>query len=121
MHFAVCLFLFWCINGCRLGTDGQDFFTTYDEVHESFDAMGLQENLLRGIYAYGMFISAWMYCTNADQLFNINNPDWEVWFVLLALNLMLIYNEKLCFWVSRIISLSIFCLHWCLTKSDNFI
>lgn len=37
----------------RLGTDGQEFFTSYDEVHESFDAMGLQENLLRGIYAYG--------------------------------------------------------------------
>ncbi|KAG5030830.1 hypothetical protein JHK85_014812 [Glycine max] len=36
-----------------LGTDGQDFFTSYDEVCESFDAMGLQENLLRGIYAYG--------------------------------------------------------------------
>ncbi|CDY26131.1 BnaC06g10650D [Brassica napus] len=34
--------------------EGQDeFFTSYDEVHESFDAMGLQENLLRGIYAYG--------------------------------------------------------------------
>ncbi|KAK9275821.1 hypothetical protein L1049_023092 [Liquidambar formosana] len=36
-----------------LSTDGQDFFTSYDEVYESFDAMGLQENLLRGIYAYG--------------------------------------------------------------------
>ncbi|GFZ16658.1 eif4a-2 [Actinidia rufa] len=37
-----------------LGTDGgEEFFTSYDEVHESFDAMGLQENLLRGIYAYG--------------------------------------------------------------------
>ncbi|RVX17436.1 Eukaryotic initiation factor 4A-15 [Vitis vinifera] len=36
-----------------LGTDGQDFFTSYDEVYDSFDAMGLQENLLRGIYAYG--------------------------------------------------------------------
>ncbi|KAK7859164.1 eukaryotic initiation factor 4a-13 [Quercus suber] len=36
-----------------LGTDGQEFFTSYDEVFESFDAMGLQENLLRGIYAYG--------------------------------------------------------------------
>ncbi|KAM0040647.1 putative RNA helicase [Helianthus debilis subsp. tardiflorus] len=34
-------------------TDGQDFFTSYDEVYDSFDAMGLQENLLRGIYAYG--------------------------------------------------------------------
>lgn len=37
----------------RLQVDGQDFFTSYDEVYESFDAMGLQENLLRGIYAYG--------------------------------------------------------------------
>ncbi|XP_047151747.1 eukaryotic initiation factor 4A-15 isoform X3 [Vigna umbellata] len=36
-----------------LTSDGQDFFTSYDEVYESFDAMGLQENLLRGIYAYG--------------------------------------------------------------------
>ncbi|CAH2053767.1 unnamed protein product, partial [Thlaspi arvense] len=34
--------------------EGQDeFFTSYDEVHETFDVMGLQENLLRGIYAYG--------------------------------------------------------------------
>ncbi|RLM80554.1 hypothetical protein C2845_PM12G02890 [Panicum miliaceum] len=31
----------------------EDFFTSYDEVSESFDNMGLQENLLRGIYAYG--------------------------------------------------------------------
>ncbi|KAL7617061.1 eukaryotic initiation factor 4A-15 [Lactuca sativa] len=36
-----------------LSTDGQDFFTLYHEVYDSFDAMGLQENLLRGIYAYG--------------------------------------------------------------------
>ncbi|GFZ16254.1 eukaryotic translation initiation factor 4A1 [Actinidia rufa] len=34
-------------------TDGEEFFTSYDEVYESFDSMGLQENLLRGIYAYG--------------------------------------------------------------------
>ncbi|PPD70491.1 hypothetical protein GOBAR_DD32626 [Gossypium barbadense] len=32
---------------------GQDFFTSYDEVYDTFDVMGLQENLLRGIYAYG--------------------------------------------------------------------
>ncbi|XWS72430.1 hypothetical protein CRYUN_Cryun02cG0039000 [Craigia yunnanensis] len=37
----------------ELEADGQDFFTTYDEVYDTFDAMGLQENLLRGIYAYG--------------------------------------------------------------------
>lgn len=37
----------------RLGTEQQEFFTSYDEVYDSFDAMGLQENLLRGIYAYG--------------------------------------------------------------------
>ncbi|KAF6157232.1 hypothetical protein GIB67_041693 [Kingdonia uniflora] len=37
-----------------LETDGgQEFFTTSEEVHDSFDAMGLKENLLRGIYAYG--------------------------------------------------------------------
>ncbi|KAK2992925.1 hypothetical protein RJ640_008459 [Escallonia rubra] len=36
-----------------LGADGQEFFTSYDESFDSFDAMGLQENLLRGIYAYG--------------------------------------------------------------------
>lgn len=41
------------LQTCRLGNDGQDSFTTYDEAFESFDAMGLQENLLRGIYAYG--------------------------------------------------------------------
>ncbi|KAF3447284.1 hypothetical protein FNV43_RR12466 [Rhamnella rubrinervis] len=39
-----------------LGADGQEFFTSYDEVHDSFDAMGLQENLLRGIYAYGFTV-----------------------------------------------------------------
>ncbi|EPS63056.1 hypothetical protein M569_11732, partial [Genlisea aurea] len=38
-----------------LQADGGDtFFTSYDEICESFDAMGLQENLLRGIYAYGI-------------------------------------------------------------------
>merc|ERR550514_43671 len=36
-----------------LSTDGQEFFTSYDEVYETFDSMGLHENLLRGIYAYG--------------------------------------------------------------------
>lgn len=33
--------------------EGDDMIATYDEVFESFDAMGLHENLLRGIYAYG--------------------------------------------------------------------
>nr|GEY86196.1 eukaryotic initiation factor 4A-15-like [Tanacetum cinerariifolium] len=37
-----------------LSTNGQDFFTSYDEVTETFDAMGLLENLLRGIYAYAL-------------------------------------------------------------------
>ncbi|CAA6670544.1 unnamed protein product [Spirodela intermedia] len=37
----------------ELQEEGQDFFTYYDEVYESFDSMGLHENLLRGIYAYG--------------------------------------------------------------------
>lgn len=29
------------------------FFTEWEETFESFDQMGLHENLLRGIYAYG--------------------------------------------------------------------
>lgn len=40
---------------CRLLEKGADFFTEYDEVYDSFDLMGLQENLLRAIYAYGTF------------------------------------------------------------------
>ncbi|XP_022754863.1 eukaryotic initiation factor 4A-15-like isoform X3 [Durio zibethinus] len=36
-----------------LSADGQEVFTSWDEVYDTFDAMGLQENLLRGIYAYG--------------------------------------------------------------------
>ena len=31
------------------------FFTEWEESFESFDQMGLHENLLRGIYAYGAF------------------------------------------------------------------
>jgi hypothetical protein len=38
----------------RIG-EGEDFWTVSDESYDSFDAMGLQENLLRGIYAYGEF------------------------------------------------------------------
>lgn len=33
--------------------DNQTFFTEWEETYESFDQMGLHENLLRGIYAYG--------------------------------------------------------------------
>ncbi|WVZ08431.1 hypothetical protein V8G54_021777 [Vigna mungo] len=40
------------MNGV-LSSDGHDFFTSYDEFYESFDAMGLQENLLKGSYTYG--------------------------------------------------------------------
>lgn len=36
-----------------LSGEGDDFISTWDEVHETFDVMGLHENLLRGIYAYG--------------------------------------------------------------------
>jgi hypothetical protein len=28
-------------------------FNTYNEIYDSFAEMGLQENLLKGIYAYG--------------------------------------------------------------------
>lgn len=59
----------------RLQVDGQDFFTSYDEVYESFDAMGLQENLLRGIYAYGE-------CNNAVFLSSNSFKDLFIIFVL---------------------------------------
>ncbi|KAH0938408.1 hypothetical protein HID58_005869 [Brassica napus] len=37
-----------------LGEEGEEtFYTTYDEVCDSFDAMELKSDLLRGIYAYG--------------------------------------------------------------------
>ena len=32
---------------------GENFFTEWEESFDSFDDMGLHENLLRGIYAYG--------------------------------------------------------------------
>lgn len=48
----------WWFNWSRLSADGEDFFTSYDEVYDTFDSMGLVENLLRGIYAYGMYEQA---------------------------------------------------------------
>lgn len=35
------------------GGEGNQFFTEWEESFDSFDQMGLHENLLRGIYAYG--------------------------------------------------------------------
>ncbi|GJS51612.1 eukaryotic initiation factor 4A-15 [Tanacetum coccineum] len=37
----------------QFASEKEDAFTSYDEVSETFDVMGLLENLLRGIYAYG--------------------------------------------------------------------
>lgn len=48
-------FLCPCFMNRFYRLDGQDFFKSYDEVCDSFDAMGLKENLLRGIYAYGRY------------------------------------------------------------------
>jgi len=62
-EFLVCLeslllvwlpFFLWLFY-LRIAADGDEFWTSYDEVYDSFDAMGLAENLLRGIYAYGEF------------------------------------------------------------------
>mmetsp|Transcript_42264 Transcript_42264/g.51298 ORF Transcript_42264/g.51298 Transcript_42264/m.51298 type:complete len:412 (+) Transcript_42264:93-1328(+) len=36
-----------------LSPEAEDFAPEWDEAFDSFDAMGLHENLLRGIYAYG--------------------------------------------------------------------
>jgi translation initiation factor 4A len=38
--------------------EGESFFTEWEESFESFDQMGLHENLLRGIYAYGAPVRA---------------------------------------------------------------
>jgi len=35
------------------GESAEEFAPEWEEVYESFDSMGLHENLLRGIYAYG--------------------------------------------------------------------
>ncbi|GJZ76172.1 eukaryotic initiation factor 4A-15 [Tanacetum coccineum] len=37
----------------QFASEKEDAFTSYDEVSKTFDVMGLLENLLRGIYAYG--------------------------------------------------------------------
>jgi translation initiation factor 4A len=43
-----------CVILSSLGEEGEEtFYTNYDEVCDSFDAMELQPDLLRGIYAYG--------------------------------------------------------------------
>lgn len=55
---AYALTQFYFLLWCSLSAEGQEFFTSYDEVYESFDSMGLQENLLRGIYAYGKYLFA---------------------------------------------------------------
>lgn len=44
----------------RIG-DSDTFYTEWEETYESFDQMGLHENLLRGIYAYGGFLAAVTY------------------------------------------------------------
>lgn len=50
-----------------VSADGQEFFTSYDEVCDTFDAMGLQENLLRGIYAYGKYFEAVLVLQRCDN------------------------------------------------------
>lgn len=42
-------------RNCSLAEQGEgdDMISDWTEVAETFDAMGLHENLLRGIYAYG--------------------------------------------------------------------
>ncbi|WIA35364.1 hypothetical protein OEZ86_003815 [Tetradesmus obliquus] len=39
--------------GAAQGVEGESFFTKWEETFKSFDQMGLNEVLLRGIYAYG--------------------------------------------------------------------
>jgi hypothetical protein len=60
---------------CRHQGDNEEFFTSYDEVFESFDDMGLQENLLRGIYAYGIQkVLSLFHCFNNTYFGDVTNP-----------------------------------------------
>jgi translation initiation factor 4A len=43
--------------------DNEKFFTEWEETFDSFDQMGLHENLLRGIYAYGEARAASQSCS----------------------------------------------------------
>jgi len=40
-------------EGTNLGHATEDFESNWDEICDNFDNMGLKEDLLRGIYAYG--------------------------------------------------------------------
>lgn len=57
-HSYLCVHILFSLNlfyfdYCMINAEADDFFTPYEEVCDTFDAMGLHENLLRGIYAYG--------------------------------------------------------------------
>lgn len=69
----------------RLNAEGQDFFTSYDEVYDSFDAMGLKENLLRGIYAYGQLKIFCRYSFLVLDLCTDYEKEDDVFFLLFAL------------------------------------
>ncbi|XP_077231038.1 uncharacterized protein LOC143864114 isoform X4 [Tasmannia lanceolata] len=45
--------LYGCLVKVGLHLKERIFFTESNEVYDCFDSIGLQENLLRGIYAYG--------------------------------------------------------------------
>jgi len=45
-----------------LDPNSEEFAPEWDEVYESFDSMGLHENLLRGIYAYGAHLLYVIFC-----------------------------------------------------------
>lgn len=62
---------FCCYGLGRLSADGDEFFKEYNEVFDTFDSMGLNENLLRGIYAYG---NIWLPST-APPLFSFSHSN----------------------------------------------
>ena len=59
---------------CCSSQDNNEFYTEWEETFDSFDQMGLHENLLRGIYAYGkqqpvpVFSVKGSYCFNLLQV-----------------------------------------------------
>lgn len=57
--FVLLVRFIWCAGSNRVSVacrqaEGGEFWSDWNESSESFDQMDLHENLLRGIYAYGM-------------------------------------------------------------------
>ncbi|OMO99019.1 hypothetical protein COLO4_13550 [Corchorus olitorius] len=79
---------------------GEEFFTSYDEVYDSFDSMGLQENLRRGIWAYAITIWNW------------ENSYFLLWKILQQLDYTLVQCQALVLTPTRELAQQIAIVMW---------